>query len=448
MDLLKIYRHSNLLHLEEHISNYRLGGFHPVRLGDTFQDGRYEIRHKLGWGGFSTVWLAKDKRNMQWVSIKILSADDSKVSRELDTLQLLQARSEESPRRPIVQFIDNFLHQGPNGTHQCLVFELLGPTLEFVLNDIYCGDYPATEAILEPYIILKFCEQLLQNIAFIHEVGYVHGDISISNFAFTSNNLLHMSEEDLFDVLGSPESEELVRLDGEPLSSSLPSQLVETARWSGWADEDEEDLRIIDLGLAFPEGEMDKEFAQSSTLRVPETIFNTSFDARLDLWRCSKRIYTLVLKQPPFSPWFARTDELIEQMIDLAGELPTEWQPEWAEIRQRFATERQGKTRVRKYVPPPLAAMFDEKVQDEILKPLLPVIQGLMKFRPSDRITIPQALELVRSKMEQAEMFEESDDEEMDETEMFEEAEDETEMFEGAEDETEMFEQAEDEIDD
>jgi serine/threonine-protein kinase SRPK3 len=40
---------------------YRPGGYHPVCLGDTFKGGRYKVHHKLGWGGFSTVWLAKDK---------------------------------------------------------------------------------------------------------------------------------------------------------------------------------------------------------------------------------------------------------------------------------------------------------------------------------------------------------------------------------------------------
>ena len=62
MDDLSIYRPINLLHTQENISKYRPGGFHPVCLGDTFQNGRYEIYHKLGWGGFSTVWLAKDNK--------------------------------------------------------------------------------------------------------------------------------------------------------------------------------------------------------------------------------------------------------------------------------------------------------------------------------------------------------------------------------------------------
>ena len=51
---------TNFLFNQEAISNYRPGGFHPVCLGDTFKDGRYKIYDKLGWGGFSTVWLAKD----------------------------------------------------------------------------------------------------------------------------------------------------------------------------------------------------------------------------------------------------------------------------------------------------------------------------------------------------------------------------------------------------
>jgi len=38
------------------------GGFYPVRLGETFEDGRFVITRKLGWGGFSSVWLARDRK--------------------------------------------------------------------------------------------------------------------------------------------------------------------------------------------------------------------------------------------------------------------------------------------------------------------------------------------------------------------------------------------------
>lgn len=61
---LSEFRQSNLLYTQESLSKYQPGGYHPVSLGDTFKDERYEIHHKLGWGGFSTVWLANDKESV------------------------------------------------------------------------------------------------------------------------------------------------------------------------------------------------------------------------------------------------------------------------------------------------------------------------------------------------------------------------------------------------
>lgn len=47
---------------EEDCEDYVKGGYHPVHVGDTFSDGRYLIVRKLGWGHFSTVWLARDNK--------------------------------------------------------------------------------------------------------------------------------------------------------------------------------------------------------------------------------------------------------------------------------------------------------------------------------------------------------------------------------------------------
>ena len=93
------------------------------------------------------------------------------------------------------------------------------------------------------------------------------------------------TKEDLFDILGGPEQEELARLDGKPLNNSLPKQLVKTAGWDNWTDEDEEDLRVIDFGEACLQGTEPRMLAQPDNLRAPETIFTTNFDYRLDLWR-------------------------------------------------------------------------------------------------------------------------------------------------------------------
>lgn len=61
MEDLSIYHDTDLLLNQENMSKYRPGGFHLVCLGDIFKDGRYKVHHELGWGGYSTVWLALDQ---------------------------------------------------------------------------------------------------------------------------------------------------------------------------------------------------------------------------------------------------------------------------------------------------------------------------------------------------------------------------------------------------
>lgn len=45
---------------DEGSEDYRRGGYHAVQIGDSFNNGRYVVQTKLGWGHFSTVWLAWD----------------------------------------------------------------------------------------------------------------------------------------------------------------------------------------------------------------------------------------------------------------------------------------------------------------------------------------------------------------------------------------------------
>ncbi|KAG8076775.1 hypothetical protein GUJ93_ZPchr0006g44168 [Zizania palustris] len=56
---------------DEGTEEYRRGGYHAVRVGDSFNKGAYVVQSKLGWGHFSTVWLAWDTNH---------SIDDNKVN--------------------------------------------------------------------------------------------------------------------------------------------------------------------------------------------------------------------------------------------------------------------------------------------------------------------------------------------------------------------------------
>ena len=45
----------------EDVNEYRSGGYYPIQLGHSLRNGRYLILRKLGYGSYSTVWLARDQ---------------------------------------------------------------------------------------------------------------------------------------------------------------------------------------------------------------------------------------------------------------------------------------------------------------------------------------------------------------------------------------------------
>ena len=68
------------------------------------------------------------------------------------------------------RLLDSFSHIGPNGTHQCLVFELLGPSVDTVV-----ADYQTGGERLDSEVILLVARQLLEAIDATHKAGYGHG---------------------------------------------------------------------------------------------------------------------------------------------------------------------------------------------------------------------------------------------------------------------------------
>lgn len=47
---------------QEEPNDYGRGGLHRVKLGDKFNNQRYTILRKIGYGQYSTVWLAFDSK--------------------------------------------------------------------------------------------------------------------------------------------------------------------------------------------------------------------------------------------------------------------------------------------------------------------------------------------------------------------------------------------------
>ena len=111
----------------EDLEEYRPGGYHPAIIGDTFCSGRYTIVHKLGFGGYSTIWLALGRTYQRYVSLKILAAGASQESREGEVLRLpMNGDLTHVGKQFVPSLLDQFLFDGPNGCHRCLVGEPAG----------------------------------------------------------------------------------------------------------------------------------------------------------------------------------------------------------------------------------------------------------------------------------------------------------------------------------
>lgn len=99
---------------------YSPGGYHPISIGDHLSD-RYEVVHKLGFGTYSTTWLAKDRTLEKYVAIKVaIAGADIRERKILNTLAFSESAFSEPSSRLIPQVLDTFSLNGPNGKHQLL----------------------------------------------------------------------------------------------------------------------------------------------------------------------------------------------------------------------------------------------------------------------------------------------------------------------------------------
>ncbi|XP_061375183.1 uncharacterized protein LOC133317335 [Gastrolobium bilobum] len=167
---------------EEGSEDYRRGGYHAVRVGDTFKNGCYVVQSKLGWGHFSTVWLAWDTLKSRYVALKIQKSAQHYTEAAMDEIKILKQIAEGDPddKKCVVKLLDHFKHSGPNGQHVCMVFEFLGDNL---LTLIKYNDY---RGIPLP-MVKEICLHILVGLDYLHrELSIIHTDLKPENVLLLS----------------------------------------------------------------------------------------------------------------------------------------------------------------------------------------------------------------------------------------------------------------------
>ena len=196
---------------DEGIEDYKKGGYHPVFIGEIL-NGRYVILQKLGWGHFSTVWLARDIKYNTYVAIKVQKSASHYLEAAFDEVEILQ-KAVKHAHDPawirdlheiykdekdefgvddchVVQLLNAFIYQGPYGRHFCMVFEVLGVNL---LEIIKRYDY---KGIPLP-ICRRMARQILIGLHYLHKYcGIIHTDLKPENVLVC---LGHKELKEIFD---------------------------------------------------------------------------------------------------------------------------------------------------------------------------------------------------------------------------------------------------------
>ncbi|XP_070601290.1 SRSF protein kinase 1 [Erythrolamprus reginae] len=170
---------------QEDPNDYCKGGYHLVKIGDLF-NGRYHVIRKLGWGHFSTVWLSWDIQGKRFVAMKVVKSAEHYTETALDEIKLLKSVRNTDPDDPnrdrVVQLLDDFKISGINGSHICMVFEVLGHHL---LKWIIKSNYQGLPLLCVKQIIL----QVLQGLDYLHsKCRIIHTDIKPENILLCVND--------------------------------------------------------------------------------------------------------------------------------------------------------------------------------------------------------------------------------------------------------------------
>ncbi|KAK0649990.1 kinase-like domain-containing protein [Cercophora newfieldiana] len=383
--------------IEEGRGSYKPGGLHPVYIGDIYAE-KYEVLSKIGYGVYSTVWLVKDLTKPEgddhrFRALKVLSADCYGEDYPIFEREILKYLRDDGDKEDlgyayICHLVDDFEHQGPNGTHVCLVFELMGENLRS-FPCWFKGDQI-------PYLIIRrFAIQLLLALDYAHRCGIIHTDIKADNIFVKFRDTSRI--ESGYLVKSQIPKQDRAEEAYTPIQS-IPLRLFY------FNDEDSTkidqfDIALGDWGVASWATKHLTENIQPIALRAPEVLIKAPWDATVDWWNLGAillELYPAVRmfdgRVPPDGHY--ELGMHIAEIVDLFGPFPKELLEKGDQniVRDIFDDEGKPKDFGPLDRPPLESELFMPEMKDKYREEFASFLRAIMKINPADRLSTDDLL--------------------------------------------------------
>lgn len=241
-------------------------------MGEVLAD-RYQLVGKLGYGAYSTAWLARDLCSPEHVAVKI--AAPAAVARELPMLRRL-AMTEHPGSHYVRRLRDEFVLQKDAMQYHALVFD---PGLCTLLDFRIIRGH---DEALPPVLVKAVVRHVLYILDYLHtEAKLIHTDINESNI------LLTLAPDDRVHLLQAVEDQEM----RAPIPRKVDGERVVYRSRRVLPDAEEQEALspgpplLADFGEARAMGDYDAlDIVSPAPYRAPEILFRSPWDQTVDIW--------------------------------------------------------------------------------------------------------------------------------------------------------------------
>jgi serine/threonine protein kinase len=383
-------------------------------------DNRYILLHKIGTGGFASVWLSyymNDPKKQYYYAIKIQNPEYYKEGKlEVNTfLKISKIQSDY-----LINMIEHFKFKPLQSKQNaiCMVFELMACS---VYQLIRRGKYKKG---LPPEIVYNISLQIIRGVKDIHnKLKMIHTDIKPENIlikGYEKNikylidevdkyNLSNMYKElldneknnfslSLKKTKNIKKLKQIVKNKMKDQVMSIMDQIKENSDSVSEKELEDEDMSniqvvISDFGSIIDLNDYNKKAEiQTRYYRAPEIVLKCGFDEKCDVWSLGCSIYEIltgdILFDPEKDASYSRDFHHIYWFYEICGDIP-KWMIEKSDRKKEFFNKN-GKFLANKPESWDIKEVIKEEKQIDIidnekLEQVINMIDSMLKINPNER---------------------------------------------------------------